>query len=139
LFDESFDAEASVMLAEPEPVPAGTPAASESASARITLDGDDEVLIEASSTDGGYLVLNDSFDSSWRVEVDGSPARLLRANALYRAVRLAPGPHVVRFSYRPILFYTCLLVAGAAAIALGVLALSSKWRLPRVPEFSGAA
>jgi hypothetical protein len=124
LFDESFNAEANVMLVEPPPDPAGSPAVSETSSARITLDGDDEVLVEASSAAGGYLVLNDSFAPSWRVEVDGAPARLLRANALYRAVRLAPGPHMVRFSYTPVLFYTCLFLSGTGTIALGALALS---------------
>jgi hypothetical protein len=124
LFDESFNADASVMLVEPPPDPAGSPAASETSSARITLDGDDEVLVEVSSAAGGYLVLNDSFAPSWHVEVDGAPARLLRANALYRAVRLAPGPHSVRFSYTPVLFYTCLFLSGTGTIALGALALS---------------
>ena len=59
----------------------------------------------------------------WRVEVDGHPAALLRANALYRAVHISPGPHTIRFTYRPMVLYLCLIFSGVTALALMVAAV----------------
>jgi hypothetical protein len=61
-----------------------------------------EVLLEADSPDGGWVVLNDVWQPWWFAEVDGQPAEMLRANVLFRAVALAPGRHSVRFRFRPI-------------------------------------
>jgi hypothetical protein len=123
LFEESFDAESTVMLERPPPDAAGAPGASSAASASITTDADQEVVIAAAAgADGGYLVLRDSFDRGWRVEVDGRSTPLLRANALYRAVRISAGPHTVRFRYRPIVLYVCLTFSCMTALALAAAA-----------------
>jgi hypothetical protein len=60
-----------------------------------------EVLVEADSPDGGWVVLNDLWHPWWSASVDGQPARLLRANVLFRAVAVPPGRHTVRFVFRP--------------------------------------
>ncbi len=60
-----------------------------------------EVIIEAESQKGGFVVLNDSWDDWWYVEVDGKPARIERANVAFRAVAVPAGKHVVRFVFRP--------------------------------------
>jgi hypothetical protein len=125
LFEESFDAESTVMLERPAPEAAGLPGAPGPASARITHEEEQEILIEATAgTPSGYLVLLDTFDRDWRVEVDGGPATLLRANAFYRAVHLSPGRHVVRFSYRPSALYASAAVSGFATLILGMLAVA---------------
>ncbi len=49
----------------------------------------------------GTLVVVEAYDPNWRAEVDARRATLLRANGLFRAVRLASGEHRVRFAYRP--------------------------------------
>jgi membrane protein YfhO len=124
LFEASFDAGSTVMLERPAPDAAGTPGAWSAASAQITTDADQEVAIAAAAgAEGGYLVLEDSFDRGWHVEVDGRPAALLRANALYRAVHISPGPHTVRFTYRPTVFYVCLIFSTIVALALAVTAI----------------
>jgi len=64
-------------------------------------------------------VLLDSYDDDWRVTVDGQPASLVRANGLFRAVRLNPGRHAVVFAYRPRAF---LLGAALSSAALLVMA-----------------
>jgi hypothetical protein len=61
-----------------------------------------EVLLEADSPDGGWLVLNDLWHPWWLAEIDGQPAELLRANVLFRAVAVPPGRHTVRFTFRPL-------------------------------------
>ncbi|MBN9081416.1 MAG: hypothetical protein BGP04_24335 [Rhizobiales bacterium 62-17] len=70
-------------------------------SARIISYRNTEVVIEASSPEGGWLVLNDVWHPWWQVEVDGVPATLLRADVIFRVVELPPGQHQVRFVFRP--------------------------------------
>jgi hypothetical protein len=130
LFDASFDGASTVMLLQAPPQASGgsapTSSASSSsgdsdtsaASARIAEDGDRHVVVDASVPEGGgYLVLLDSYDPAWRVDVDGAAAPLLRANVLFRAVHLAPGTHRVTFSYVPTLLYGCAAVSLISALA----------------------
>lgn len=97
-------------IGQPEPAP----------SARIVADAANRVGIEAGvPAAGGYLVLLDSYADDWRVTVDGQPASLVRANGLFRAVRLNPGRHAVVFSYRPRAF-----VVGAALSSVALLVMA---------------
>jgi len=61
-----------------------------------------EVVLEADSPDGGWVVLNDIWQPWWFAEIDGMPAEALRANVLFRAVAVGPGRHRVRFVFRPL-------------------------------------
>lgn len=70
--------------------------------ARIISATTTTTVVEADGPDGGFLVLNDLWHPWWEVTVDGAPAELLRANVLFRAVRLPPGRHVVEFSFHPV-------------------------------------
>ena len=63
------------------------------------------------------LVVTEAFDEGWSADVDGRPAAVLRANGLFRAVRLGPGEHQVRFRYRP-----WPVLAGALASTVGAVA-----------------
>jgi len=75
----------------------------------------------------------DSFSSDWRATVDGRPATIVRANGLFRAVRLNPGRHVVEFLYRPRAFLIgAAISAGALAMVIGLLA----W--PALPKMRAA-
>lgn len=122
LFRPEFDGRSMVLLGADPPPPSGVPGAPAATPfARFTRDDTNEVeLIAGVGVQGGFLVLNDTYDDDWHVEVDGQPAPLLRANALYRAVRLVAGEHRVRFQYRPRpVLYGAWLSAGAS---LGLLA-----------------
>ena len=61
-----------------------------------------EVVIEARSAAGGWVVLNDIWHPWWAATVDGEPVDIKRANVLFRAVRVKGGRRVVRFEFRPI-------------------------------------
>ena len=69
--------------------------------AQIVASRPDRVDVEVDSTEPGILVLHDLFYPGWVVEVDGRPARLLRANVLFRAVEVSEGRHRVVFAYEP--------------------------------------
>jgi hypothetical protein len=90
-----------------EQAPAGAPVPRRPGSVRIMSYRNTEVVLEADSPDGGWVVLNDPWHPWWFAEVDGKPAEILRANVLFRAVAVPPGRHRVRFRFRP--------VAGASA------------------------
>src|SRR5262249_39260304 len=70
--------------------------------ARILSYANTEVLVEADSPAGGWVVLNDLWHPWWFVEMDGKPAEILRANVLFRAVAAPPGRHLLRFVFRPL-------------------------------------
>jgi hypothetical protein len=74
----------------------------QSGRARITSYRNTEVVVEADSPGGGWVVLNDLWHPWWFADVDGKAAEILRANVLFRAVAVPPGRHVVRFTFRPI-------------------------------------
>jgi hypothetical protein len=60
-----------------------------------------EVVVSVLSESSGYVVLNDPYHPWWVAEVDGREVPVLRANVLFRAVRVGPGAHRVRFLFRP--------------------------------------
>jgi hypothetical protein len=70
--------------------------------ARIVRYENTEVVIEADSPDGGWVVLNDVWHPWWFAEVDGMPVTLKRANVLFRAVEVPSGRHTLRFVFRPL-------------------------------------
>ena len=69
---------------------------------RIASYRNTEVIVEADSPGGGWVVLNDLWHPWWFADVDGKAAEILRANVLFRAVAVPPGRHVVRFTFRPL-------------------------------------
>jgi hypothetical protein len=84
-----------------QPPPAAGTSRRRPGRARIASYGNTEVVLEADSPDGGWVVLNDLWHPWWFAEVGGKPAEMLRANVLFRAVAVPPGRHALRFQFRP--------------------------------------
>ena len=57
--------------------------------------------MEVDSEQPGILILHEAFYPGWFAEVDGQPARLLRANVLFRGVEVSEGRHLVVFRFAP--------------------------------------
>jgi hypothetical protein len=112
LFDSDFDPRTQVLLADARP--GGTPGAP--GAAHVVARTADAVEVEAELAAPGVLVLVEAFDPGWRASVDGHDVSMLRANVLFRGVRLAPGRHTVRFVYRP-----AAATLGAGSSGAGVL------------------
>ena len=99
----AFDPRKTVLLqapalgAQPIPSPARPPG-----TVRIAAYHHAEVVVEADSPQGGFVVLNDIWQRWWRAEIDGAAAPLLKANVLFRAVEVPAGMHTVRFMFCPI-------------------------------------
>jgi hypothetical protein len=81
--------------------PAGAPSVEGSGAARLLRYQNTDIEIEADSTNGGFVVLNDVWHPWWRATVDGTPVEILKANVLFRAVVVPAGRHVVRFTFHP--------------------------------------
>ncbi|MGE3909661.1 MAG: YfhO family protein [Chloroflexota bacterium] len=61
------------------------------------------------------LVFADTYYEGWRAYIDGQETEVLRANHAFKAVRVDPGVHIVRFVFDPMSFKI-----GAAASILGL-------------------
>ncbi len=86
-----FDAKVSSLIATPGP-----------GDVRIVAYRNTEVIIDVESRRGGYVVLHDVWHPWWTATLDGAPTPILKANVLFRAVRVPPGQHTVRFTFEPI-------------------------------------
>ena len=101
LLEADADADASVggvPDAPSVPEPAHAPPVVSIASYRNTA-----VDIDVTTSRAGYVVLNDVWQSWWRVTVDNRPVEMLRANVMFRAVRVPSGRHRVRFEFAPLI------------------------------------
>jgi len=100
------------------------------AQAKIMRYGNKEVLIRASLSSPGVLVLTDSFYPGWRVYVDGKEKEILRANFFFRAVPLSAGEYLVEFRYRPRSFAAglALSIITGAGLALWSICISIRGR-----------
>jgi hypothetical protein len=128
LFQPRFDPRRGVLVSEPPPPPAGTSTGPVAASADILEDGLNRVIVRAGLPADGYLVLLDSYDPAWTVDVDGARAPLMRANGLFRAVHLTPGSHTVSFTYRPPTLLTGAAISVVVALALTMWCVIERWR-----------
>ncbi len=119
--DPSFDPRDEVILTRDDATAAPVEGrAGATGSARIVLLKPDLAEVETEADRDGYLVVVEGFAPGWRGTVDGRPARVLRANGYFRAVRVPAGRHRVTMRYRPLvipigvaLSLAGLLVAGA--------------------------
>ena len=80
----------------------GLPGAPAADSAVITDESSSAMTIEASSSSSdAVVVLRDSFAAGWAATIDGIPAEILRADGLYRAIRIPMGLHRLELRYEP--------------------------------------
>jgi hypothetical protein len=126
LFEPGWDSRR-LALIEHDLTAVGTPGAAVEPYATITSDDPNSTVIDVGTgPGGGYLVLLDSYDADWRTTVDGRPATTVRADGLFRALRLTEGRHVVRFDYRPRALWW-----GASVSFSALLAAAGLWFVDR--------
>ena len=101
------------------PAAAGVAGPPEDPSVRIVHDGATVVELAAATDRTTLVVLRDSYDPSWRADVDGVPAEIVRVNGRYRGVAVPAGRHVIRFHYRPRDLATGLMLSMAGIAVLG--------------------
>ncbi len=106
------------MRAEAEAVPSKAPLAG------YARPDPDTILVRTDAPRAGFLRLVESFDEGWSATLDGAPANVLVADTFAMAVRLPPGRHELRFTFRTPgavagLWITAASVALVALLAFG--------------------
>jgi hypothetical protein len=115
-----------MVLIEGDPATPLEPSGSQVVAATDTLQdiGPNVVRLSASADTPSYVVLDDFYHRGWTARVDGQPARVLIANALFRAVAIEPGAHTVEFRFEPA---SHLLGLAVSAVALVVSVVVIGW------------
>ncbi len=116
-----FDAPNSVILATragASPNVSGSTAAGE---VEIARRDPNSVTLRARLTRPGYVVLLDRYDPGWQATLDGRPARVLRANQIFRAVYADAGAHEIHFEYHQQGFRLGLIISLGAFVLLAAL------------------
>ncbi|MCZ8181919.1 MAG: hypothetical protein O9322_03035 [Beijerinckiaceae bacterium] len=85
-----------------EPVAETLPRNGPGGTARLTRYGHTMIDVAVEAPGGGMLVLNDVWHPWWVAEIDNVPARILRANGIFRAVILPAGAKRVTFRFEPL-------------------------------------
>ena len=116
LFVPEFDPSKTILIDSAPPAPSGIPGAAIPARAVVLKESTNSLDVQADAPQDSYLLLLDSYDAGWRVEVDGQQAPLLLADGVFRAVRVSAGRHRVRFVFLP----QSLILGGALSVAMAL-------------------
>lgn len=109
---------------------AGSTGAPAQVSAEIESESPTEIAIRCvAGPDGGFLKVRDIYDPNWKAEVDGAEAPVLVTEGVFRAVRIAPGQHLVRFVYWPRMLVAGLGISAVAfALMLAMIVAGARGR-----------
>jgi len=86
----------------------------------------DEIAIDITSTEGGYVRLLESWDPGWQAELDGEPTPTVRANSFLIAVQVPAGKHSIRLTYHTPWSKAGMAISLASVCFLALLA-SKTW------------
>lgn len=117
-----------MLLVEGDPSTPDEPTGSQPAVAADAVQavGPNVVRITATAGAPSYVVLEDFYHRGWTARIDGQPARVFVANALFRAVAIEPGTHTVELRFEPA---SHVLGAALSAVTLVVTLLVIAWSL----------
>jgi hypothetical protein len=129
-----FSRQAVVETTEPLPTFEATPSSTNAPeSCRITAYEPTHVVIEATLTQPGLVVLSDAWFPGWEAivrtaaapgnEPTTQPAKIHRTNRVLRGVWLPAGQHTIETRYRPASFVRGAAISGCTWAALAVLGL----------------
>jgi uncharacterized membrane protein YfhO len=121
LIDPSFEPAREVVLSGPGATAAAATRGPDGGRVRMVELFADRARFEVDLDGPGFVVSVDAWAPGWRAFVDGDPAEVLRANAVFRAVAVPAGRHVVEMVYRPWTALVGLTLSAAAAVVLATL------------------
>lgn len=121
LADPAFDPHQLVFVANGVSAPSG--GVQSTGAVRITRYEPKRIALEAKADAPSVLLLNDKYDPSWNVTVDGKEAPLLRCNYIMRGVALPAGNHQVEFRFTPPhgTLYVSLAAIGVGLVLCGMV------------------
>ena len=115
---KEFEPEKEVVLEEDFVVKSSAVSSQLLAQVRILKYEAGEVIIESETSTPRFLVLSDTYYPGWKAYVDAKIDKIYRADYILRAVYLAPGRHIVKFTYDPFSFKAGLAIT---MITIGIL------------------
>lgn len=99
-------------------MPAGAAAAGCADSVAIAHYAPREVRIDVDLCRPGLVVLSDTYDAGWHVEVDGESQTMHRADFLFRGVHADAGRHTIRYRYDPFSYRLGIVISIASSLVL---------------------
>jgi hypothetical protein len=87
----------------------------ERATARVVHLSNTRMEVHTNSKSPSFLILSDVYYPGWKATIDGNPTHLFQTNYVLRGVMVPRGGHVVRFEFKPKIFY---IGAGISALSL---------------------
>ena len=79
-------------------------------------DSAERISFTSHASRDGFVLLNEIYYPGWEARLDGKPVTILRADGIFRALRVPAGDHQLEFRFRPRFF------ALGAAVSLTTLA-----------------
>jgi uncharacterized membrane protein YfhO len=76
-----------------------------------------KIVLTATASSSGVLVLSEVYDPGWHAYVDGKRADLYEANYAFRAVPLPAGEHTVELRYEPVSLRAGFFISAASLFA----------------------
>jgi len=128
---DAFDPRRNVLVEGDRSLAAGPGAAAAPAEprpAQLERLGPNGLRVTAEADRPSYLVVTEFYHRGWAAWVDGAPAPVYIANALFRAVPLEPGRHVVEMRFQPL---SLLVGAGVSAVSLAAAVGVALWGFTR--------
>ena len=81
----------------------------------------DELEYTAESKTGGVIVFSEIYYPGWKATVDGNEVEVGRVNYVLRAIKVGPGKHDIKLTFKP---HSVSVTETIAYIALAILLLS---------------
>jgi hypothetical protein len=134
---ERIDIETTALVSHPISVEDG-----EAGTVYLIHEEPGDLLIRAEAPGRRLLVLADSYDPAWQVEVDGERRSVERVNGDFLGCVLERGTHEVRFTFRPVSIYygRRLSLCGLALAVIATIGsfAASRLRLSVKPQAAAA-
>lgn len=102
LNNPSFDPRRVALLEQDIKLPlSNSPRPEAESNVQITSYKNDEITVQATMADNGFVVLSEKYYPGWKAYLDGKPAKIYQADYVFRAVYVPLGEHKLILSYEP--------------------------------------
>jgi hypothetical protein len=122
---KATDVRRTVLLEDYTPQPEDATAPESFCPATIQDYQPNRVVLSPDGDTPGWLVLTDIWYPGWVCEVDGTPAKIHRANYLFRAVRVPAGRHEVVFRFEPKSYQRGFVISVCSIVVIVGLGLAA--------------
>jgi hypothetical protein len=84
----------------------------------LNVDSPNRIDLHVTTDSPAWLVLSEVWYPGWEARLDNKEISILRANYLFRAVRIPNGDHELSFIYKPLSFWSGLTITFLSSLAM---------------------